>query len=485
MRNITSYLLLIINILFYRVSDQIDEVFGMDTNWNICIDDTDITRCGFNEVFIDSEEMDLSEFEDDGGTEKFVQAGERLFFKSKNDGSSENESQSFEVVKSDCYWKCEENCGQFVRSLSSADSEALISIFKGPTNEINKNLILRHLNKQTHFGCGTHNYVFKGHKFCIKFLSKYTKVSEYILKIVLKDFSNGRERYIHGSDSKPRGTFAAVKFTAWLKNFSELYGQSAPDELTTVLPAWLTKATLYKLYLQECTPPFVKKSTFYKLFKENFGPNRKDMSLPHIRISKWSTHSVCSQCVAFANFKKSCKTQMEVEFCKALQFQHKQLYGLARRRICELQQLAITYPDEHLFISVDGMDNRKSDLPKFLQNVKNLGNFQKLPSHITGAIVTSGYYAEKEKNFFFVNHNQFEQGSNMVITVIYHILHSFLQDHHRFPKHLHLNTDNCGRENKNRFVFSFLSSLVQLGVFSSITMDFLLVGHTGIKTQYK
>ena len=37
-----------------------------------------------------------------------------------------------------------------------------------------------------------------------------------------------------------------------------------------------------------------------------------------------------------------------------------------------------------------------------------------------------------------------------------------------------------GRENKNRYVFSFLSALVQLGVFSSITMDFLLVGHTGI-----
>ena len=117
---------------------------------------------------------------------------------------------------------------------------------------------------------------------------------------------------------------------------------------------------------------------------------------------------------------------------------------------------------------------------KLIKNVKNLGNFHKLPSHITGTIVTSGFYAENVKNFFFVNHNQFEQASNMVITVIYHVLHSFLQDHKKFPKHLHLNTDNCGRENKNRYVFSFLSALVQLGVFSSITMDFLLVGHTGI-----
>ena len=68
----------------------------------------------------------------------------------------------------------------------------------------------------------------------------------------------------------------------------------------------------------------------------------------------------------------------------------------------------------------------------------------------------------------------------MVITIIYHLLHAFLQDHKKFPKTLHLQTDNCGRENKNRYVFTFLSALVELGVFSTITMDFLLVGHTGM-----
>lgn len=325
-------------------------------------------------------------------------------------------------------------------------------------------------------------YVIKGHEFCTHFLSSFTKISVYILRTVLRDFRNGVQRYIHGNDSVPRESVASVKFTAWMKAFSELYGQSAPDEITTVLPAWFSKATLYKIYLKESTPPFVKKSTFYNLFKHKFGFARSDMSLPHIRISKYSTHSVCPQCVALASYKRSCRTEKEVQYCKSLQYQHKELYGQARRRISELQQLAITFPEEHLFISLDGMDNRKSDLPKFHQNVKHLGSFVKLPSHITGAIVTSGHYKEKVKNFFFVNHNQYEQGSNMVITVIYHLLQAFIQDHQRFPKHLHINTDNCGRENKNRYVFSFLSSLVQLEVFSSVTMDFLLVGHTGIHT---
>ena len=67
----------------------------------------------------------------------------------------------------------------------------------------------------------------------------------------------------------------------------------------------------------------------------------------------------------------------------------------------------------------------------------------------------------------------------MVITIIYHLLQAFLQCNKKFPRCLHVNTDNCGRENKNRYVFSFLSALVELGIFHEVTMDFLIVGHTG------
>ena len=38
--------------------------------------------------------------------------------------------------------------------------------------------------------------------------------------------------------------------------------------------------------------------------------------------------------------------------------------------------------------------------------------------------------------------------------------------------------ENCGRENKNRFVFAFCALLVELGVFRKIKFSFLMVGHT-------
>ena len=437
-----------------------------------------------DEAFIDSEEITVSDTEPEEKTADHRHEGfvflpqQRLFSKAEMEQCGK---WKYQVDYEECASNCNAKCTSFIKSLESSVAESFRLGLKGKTTIETKQKVLAHLQKQFDLGYTSSGYMFKGHKFCFQFLSKFLKISKYILKTVQQDFTKGVRRYIHGNDSNPRESYAVVKFTAWVTTFSQLYGQSAPDELTTVLPAWLTKATLFKIYIQESTPPFVKRSTFYHLFKVKFGPFRGDMSLPHIRISKYTTHSVCPQCVALTSYKRTCKTEREVEYCKALQFQHKQMYGLARRRICELQQLAISYPEDHLFISLDGMDNRKSDLPKFQQNSKNLVSFHKLPSHITGAIVTSGHYSEKMKHYFFINHNQYEQGSNMVITVIYHLLHAFLQDHKKFPKHLHLNTDNCGRENKNRYVFTFLSALVELGVFRSISMDFLLVGHTGKK----
>ena len=141
--------------------------------------------------------------------------------------------------------------------------------------------------------------------------------------------------------------------------------------------------------------------------------------------------------------------------------------------------MSITYPEDHLFIAIDGMDNRKSDIPRFLENSKKWSGFIKLPCHITGAIISSGLYHDKRKCIFFLNHDQYENGSNLVVTVIHKLIEDFLKDHKKLPRTLHINTDNCARENKNRYVFGYLAALIELQIFTEITIDFMLVGHTG------
>ena len=325
------------------------------------------------------------------------------------------------VRSSKCSPKCKKGCSEQIKGLDQDAFEALKNV-KGNTFSKSKNNLLLHLRSQSNFGLETNGYVFKGHTFCTQAFSHLVQISEYILKKILRDFKNDSRQYIHGNSSNSRESTAAMKFIIWMKTFSQLYGQSAPDECTTVLPSWLTKASLFKIYLKESTAPFVKISSFYKLFKDKFGHARADRSLPHVRISQYSTHSQCSQCVALSNYQKSCKSKLEFEMCKRLQFKHREQFGHPRRRIRELQELAERNPEEHLFISTDGMDNRKSDLPKFQQNAKNFGSFHKLPSHITGAIVTSGFYPEKIKNFLFVNHNNFEQVLTMSFLVYFQLL---------------------------------------------------------------
>ena len=56
---------------------------------------------------------------------------------------------------------------------------------------------------------------------------------------------------------------------------------------------------------------------------------------------------------------------------------------------------------------------------------------------------------------------------------------NFIEDHGFLPKVLHIHADNCGRENKNKYLFSFLYSLVHLDICKEVIISFLIVGHTG------
>ena len=48
----------------------------------------------------------------------------------------------------------------------------------------------------------------------------------------------------------------------------------------------------------------------------------------------------------------------------------------------------------------------------------------------------------------------------------------------RLPKHLLLQMDNCGGQNKNRYIFGYMGMLVAKRVFKTVTMGFMMPGHT-------
>ena len=378
---------------------------------------------------------------------------------------------------------CENNCYEAVELLEKAvDFKDMKTKFIGETLTETKNNLLTYLRLQDEIlHTNLQGFYYKGHEYCVKVFSNLTGVSVYILEKVIDYFIRGIEKFSHASSNMPKHSTNKINAMAWFKAFCGLYCQSSPDEKLVVCPSFLTVTILFKMYQEENSieSEQLAYSTFCEMIRKDFGPRRKSKDLPWVRFSKHSSHSKCDTCADLHKFKLTCRSQRDIDLCRALSYKHKERLGTQRKCISNLRHLSQTLPDQFFSIFIDGMDNMKSNLPRFQEKTKKLANFFKLPSKVTGAIVYSSHYPSNRKVKMIVNFDQFEQGSNMIVSILYRLLIETQQDLGKLPAVLHLSLDNCWRENKNRFVLSFLASLVQLDILSEINLTFLLVGHTG------
>ena len=251
-----------------------------------------------------------------------------------------------------CSKFCSFQCHIVLKSWTPETVNLMGTLFKSEKGITEtKNNLIRHLQSQANIGVTTDSYRVHGQSFCLKFFSRLTNLSEFIVKSVILDFWKGYSQYKHGNlGSLKHLTVATTSFICWLKQFSEAYGQFAPDTNTTVLSYWLNKQFLFNLYIDETTAPHLSAAAFYQNFKTHFGFNRSDKSLPHVIISKYSSHSICSQCVALNNNRRQAKTEFELRQATDLRNQHKVIFGEARRTIQEIKQSAISFPSDNLFL---------------------------------------------------------------------------------------------------------------------------------------
>ena len=66
------------------------------------------------------------------------------------------------------------------------------------------------------------------------------------------------------------------------------------------------------------------------------------------------------------------------------------------------------------------------------------------------------------------------KGSNAVISYLHHFFEHFGMG----EKHLTLHCDNCAGQNKNQFVLQYLAWRIVKGLHTSISLHFMLPGHT-------
>ena len=326
-----------------------------------------------------------------------------------------------------------------------------------------KQSLLDHLYGQRIIDGRVDCIVIMGHCFCKKGFSFLSGVSAYLVDEVFKAFNIGQVSFIHGNEIGLREGEACINFTAWLTNFAKNYGNYAPDEETLVISSCYSLKDIFNIYRAECAGPHVSKSYFYKLFDYKFGPKRIDKTLPHIRISSYSTHSQCDECLLLDKFHRSCKTEGEFAYVRSLKERHRLNYAKARLAIEEHRHKSINDPDSALFIQIDDMENKVSFVfmrlmsPLIMNTLQKLlsprapaigksaSGMIKLPTRLTGVIVWSGRYPQNRKIWMLMNHDQFEQSGSKVVSILYDIILAVHKDFGVLPKNLHINLDNCWR----------------------------------------
>ena len=186
-------------------------------------------------------------------------------------------------LKLHCSKFCFSECQKSVGAWSETEKLKLRDMFSGKNYVEIKNKLISHLNTQANIGIPSDKFQVNNLKFCNEFFAYMTDISVYIVKTVLKNYSQGQFLYEYGSHGVVKGHLSTTQFIVWLKEFAESYGQFSPEENKVIINYWLKKNILYKMYLDETQSPHLAESTFYNHFDTYFGPSRVDKTLPCIR----------------------------------------------------------------------------------------------------------------------------------------------------------------------------------------------------------
>ena len=197
--------------------------------------------------------------------------------------------------------------------------------------------------------------------------------------------------------------------------------------------------------------------------------------------------ATCSTCAAISAMRtQALKEKNRTLFldCVAIMKEHMRCVTTRRRRYYEHIALSRQLPNEHLTIILDAMDHGKLDSPLWNSATrwdKSHKDLKYFPVHLMGAL--SFGFDGLSRHLFF--HDALlggeTAGMNGTVEYLLRVL-THLKAHSKLPNHptkreLHLQFDNCG-DNKNWLVLGFAQLLVTSRLFTSVTVDFLPVGHT-------
>jgi hypothetical protein len=163
--------------------------------------------------------------------------------------------------------------------------------------------------------------------------------------------------------------------------------------------------------------------------------------------------------------------------------QHLAIVSACRLDYAQRRERAIAMPNEYLSIIVDGCDSKNTLLPNIQAKSKSEDKMKE--AFIDHKLMGVRVHALRKRDYVYLEApwaGSTQGGSNLTIEAIARTLHHEaeyrIQHGLRWPSKLYVQLDNTSKDNKNQYVFGYLSYLVQSGVFREVDVNFLPVGHT-------
>ena len=249
----------------------------------------------------------------------------------------------------------------------------------------------------------------------------------------------------------------------WLKKEGEVADQQ-PDSNHLHLP-WPNRASVFRAF--KFSLDFNDMCQTYFLRKW-----RDDPETQHIEVRKWMRFAQCTTCVQYRDKRgkakgKSTQDDLDTGFSEHVCFIKREREGYYLRRY-----KSITNPEDYLSIIIDGADQSRFHLPYHrVVDHSTQGKF-KIKLHIHGLLS----HGRDVMAYFCLPF--LKQGANSTIEIIHRYISKLRNDQDKLPPVLFIQLDNTCRQNKNKYVFGYLGLLVHYGVFTTILVSFLPVGHT-------
>lgn len=200
----------------------------------------------------------------------------------------------------------------------------------------------------------------------------------------------------------------------------------------------------------------------------------------HIVIGAYIPFAKCEECQSFRT-RLLTATESELVALKKEQAIHRDLVTVARKRLAVRELMASLLPDLFLMIYVDGMDQKKTELPhtRYFTHSKN-------NEEAGGEPVASKLMGVHVVGHFFLTcwcFPQYKANNNVTLTSVMLAIERIAETKGSLPPYLLLQLDNSGKDNKSWLLLAFLGMLVELKIFKIVYAFFLPVGHTHVRVD--